>query len=225
MCTIIQANEYSTTDYPFTRADYRVLAVDGVDVDLDGFTAILNKLKAEHDELLRKILFGSEKPPQLQLSIDLSRIADNSRNNTAGWCFLDSPDNQFRELATTYGGWLLSDRARQEEFTYRHEGVSIWRPDPSLELMENFDSITINLALRCLFGAGGSGRGTEFGAQGLILGGGLFNSALLVDSDLRAVLVQELEQPLGAETSKNGEGRPGLAWALTTRRSNAAKMT
>ncbi|KAJ7084196.1 hypothetical protein C8R44DRAFT_894167 [Mycena epipterygia] len=94
---IIGSNEHSTKDYPFTSADSRVIAVDGKDVSLDGFTIIMDNLKAEFDELLA-------------LDFKLHRIADNTRNKSPGYCFLDDPDNVFRDWTTAYGEWLLSDR-------------------------------------------------------------------------------------------------------------------
>ncbi|KAJ6530699.1 hypothetical protein B0H19DRAFT_478482 [Mycena capillaripes] len=122
----------------------------------------------KYHTIVREQIFLNERiPDNLHPVFDLRKISDNPHNRTAGFCFLDDPDNGFRQYTTAYGQWLLSDPQRAEEFTYVHEGKLIWRTEPSFRLMQAFDGANDRLVLRAVFGAGGSGRATEVAAQSL----------------------------------------------------------
>ncbi|KAJ7911011.1 hypothetical protein B0H13DRAFT_2328778 [Mycena leptocephala] len=163
--SIIRANEYTDAGASFMDEHGRELTLDGKLIRLSDFTTLMDNLQTDYEQHVKdEIFFGENLPEQLKLTISLRDIADNPHNRSAGWCFLDHPDNPFHNFQNSYGEWLLSDPERADTFTYIQ---LVWRPDPALRLMHAFDLASDKLILRAIFGAGGSGRATDLAAQNL----------------------------------------------------------
>lgn len=166
--SILGADEHGDLVGQFTDDSGRVMTYDGDEIKLDLFNTLLEKLADNFHDILRdEIFFGNEVPDHVDPGFELKDISDNPQNRALGFCFLDHPRNPFGGWKTLYGEWILSDPARAARFTYIHEGRVVWLPGPSLELMAVLDRATDIMALRCVFGAGGSGRATEIAAETL----------------------------------------------------------
>jgi hypothetical protein len=121
--SIIRANEYTDAGASFMDEHGRELTLDGKLIRLSDFTTLMDNLQTDYEQHVKdEIFFGENLPEQLKLTISLRDIADNPHNRSAGWCFLDHPDNPFHNFQNSYGEWLLSDPERADTFTYIHEG-------------------------------------------------------------------------------------------------------
>ncbi|KAJ7833566.1 hypothetical protein B0H13DRAFT_2370359 [Mycena leptocephala] len=121
--SIIRANEYTDAGASFMDEHGRELTLDGKLIRLSDFTTLMDNLQTDYGQHVKdEIFFGENLPEQLKLTISLRDIADNPHNRSAGWCFLDHPDNPFHNFQNSYGEWLLSDPERADTFTYIHEG-------------------------------------------------------------------------------------------------------
>ncbi|KAJ7177272.1 hypothetical protein C8R43DRAFT_1118274 [Mycena crocata] len=164
----ISADEYTDAGATFTDGTFRVLSYLGKEIHLSKLGELLKVLEDRYRDGVRDLLFfGEEMPDNLLLHISTRHIADNPHNRALGFSFLEHPDNGFADLVTEYGEFILSDPDRAAQYTYIQDGKLVWRPLPCLKLLGNMDTLSDLLILRCVFGAGGSGRATDVAAQTL----------------------------------------------------------
>jgi hypothetical protein len=164
----IRDGEENTPTASFTDEAGRELLFEGSLIRLDNFTLMINGLREEYQQIVKaELFFGEPIPAQLQLDFNIRDLAENPRNFSPGFCFLDDPRNPFNNLRTTYGEWLLADATRASRFTYQHNGKLIWKPKPCLDLLGSFQRARNIMLVLVIVACGPSTRATEVATEPL----------------------------------------------------------
>ncbi|KAJ7184044.1 hypothetical protein GGX14DRAFT_581269 [Mycena pura] len=120
----------------------------------------------EYEEIIKtRVFFGDPPDWYLTAEVRLDSIVDDVGNRHPGHCFIDNIQNEFNGWAGQYERWLLSDAERARQFVVVRDGKPIWRPGPTLEVLEAVDDANDKLALLFVLGTPVCSRGSEFGRE------------------------------------------------------------
>jgi hypothetical protein len=159
---VVRQTEENNPSVQFTDEHHREAIHDGELIRLDGFKTVIERLKQEYDDLVKKeIFFGQEVPENLKVLVDIRSLSDNPRNSSVGFCFLDDNRNKFAQFQDGYACWLLSDRERAQQYAYRYSERLVWKSAPCLALLDAFQRARMKLLVLTIISAGPSVRGTE----------------------------------------------------------------
>ncbi|KAJ6566022.1 hypothetical protein B0H19DRAFT_1373798, partial [Mycena capillaripes] len=131
-------------------------------VHLDKFLVLQRALVTDYNRIIsEEIFFGEPIPEWYSREIDIRSLVDDPRNNSAGYCFIDHPQNGFTPMFVYYGEWLLSCPIRAAKFTYEIDGTLAWKSGPCYRLLESFVRLRYILCNRKIIDVGPSVRATE----------------------------------------------------------------
>ncbi|KAJ7926412.1 hypothetical protein B0H13DRAFT_1862245 [Mycena leptocephala] len=158
----IRGDEYNEAECWMTDSLWRQLSFRSHLVNLDDFLKMQVGLREEYNTILKdEVFFGEDIPEWYKREIDIRSLVDDPQNNTAGYCFIDHPQNGLNSFFTLYGEWLLSSPAHAADFAEFANGEIIWKSAPCFRLLTSFSKlrrISCNLKI---IGVGPSVRATE----------------------------------------------------------------
>ncbi|KAK6969068.1 C2H2-type domain-containing protein [Favolaschia claudopus] len=189
----IRGEEYGEAHSFISDALGRELTFRGHPINLDGFLAVKNALAAEYDKIVKEeIFFNQQIPDWFKREFHISSFVDDVRNNTAGYSFIDHPQNGLTKYFTLYGEWLLSSPHRAAEFADFIGGEIVWKSAPCLALLKSFAKLRRILCTRKIIDVGPSVRATEI-ARDLLrnVSGASMRSLLILFHNMCIVGVQD----------------------------------
>lgn len=158
----IRGEDYNSADSQFTDADGRELSFRGHLIKLDDFAVMHRGLVTEYKEILhREIFFGQPLPDWFTRAIDIESLVDDPRDHTAGYSFIDHPQNGFSPFFPLYGQWLLSDPERATEFADYVNGTVVWKSARCFQHLRSFSKLRLALCIIKIIDVGPSVRATE----------------------------------------------------------------
>ena len=160
---IIRRNEFSVSSFTFTDVLGREVSHHGNTIHLDKIREMIEgQLDKYQKKLKDTFFFGEDIPAILLPEFDIEGLVDNIQSRSIGYTFIEDPRNGLAKYKDNYAKWFLSDKRRREQFT-EHNGLDlVWKPAESIELIDAFQSLDLELAAGLVFSAGPSSRGSEF---------------------------------------------------------------
>ena len=139
LCSI-RTDEVGLEKFVLASTDGRKVTYEGHDINVDDLKPLIERELDRYNAFVKEYLFfGSMPPSDILPKVEIEDIFDNLNNLSAGYSFLDDPQNDFHSLRGSYGKWLLSDRARADLFTYTHQGRVYWRMKHAFDLLARFE--------------------------------------------------------------------------------------
>ncbi|KAJ7435402.1 hypothetical protein FB451DRAFT_1379456 [Mycena latifolia] len=189
----IRGEEYGEANSRISDGLGRELEFKGDYIFLDKFGDLHRGLEAKYDKIIAdEIFFGEPLPPWFTITIDMRSLVDDPRNNSAGYCFIDHPQNGFADMFIFYGQWLLSCPIRAAKFADIIDGKIRWKSAPCHQLLRSFSKLRRVLCTRKIVDVGPSARASEI-ARDLLrnLSGAAIRSVLILFHILMIVGVQD----------------------------------
>ncbi|KAK6988387.1 hypothetical protein R3P38DRAFT_2481697, partial [Favolaschia claudopus] len=162
-------------------------------INLDGFLAVKNGLTREYDRIINEEIFFNEAiPAWFTREFNIATMVDDPRNNTAGYSFIDHPQNGLTKMFTLYGEWLLSSPSRAAQFADFIDNQIVWKSAPCYALLKSFSNLRRILCTRKIIDVGPSVRATEISRDLLRnVSGASMRSLLILFHNLCIVGVQD----------------------------------
>jgi hypothetical protein len=159
----IRSDEVNREAFTFTDSNGREVSYEGHLIHLDMIKRMIDKELLALEEFIKtEIFYGDNIPDDLIPTFNIEDFVDNLQNRSTGYCFIDDPRNNLHTYRHSYGDWLLSDPKRAENFVYMHEGNLVWKPAPSIQLLQKFEQVREHLAPLVALSCGPTTRGREF---------------------------------------------------------------
>ncbi|KAJ7764097.1 hypothetical protein DFH07DRAFT_1016628 [Mycena maculata] len=158
----LRGEDYNKADSEITDSLGRELRFRGSEISLSKVADMRLGLANEYEKIIKsEIFFDQPIPPWFTKSIDIRSLVDETRNNAAGYCFLDHPRNELTPMFVLYGEWLLSCSVRAAKFSDVIDGKVVWKSAPCYQLLQSFVKLRKNLCVRKIIDVGPSVRATE----------------------------------------------------------------
>ncbi|KAJ7067651.1 hypothetical protein C8F01DRAFT_1248011 [Mycena amicta] len=106
----IRGGEYNESSSQINSPDGRELLYNGTPLHLHQVGAMHRGLHHEVERIEKEDLFpGREIPDWYKTPFDIAQIQDDPRNNEAGYCFIDNPQNELEDKGKLYPKFILQD--------------------------------------------------------------------------------------------------------------------